>query len=620
MGIRAGVAFLTLSLLFSGVAYGVENTQAIYSDVTQKRYERKAALSVGELVFSSTTVTVPVVDNTKKGTASFIAGLVRAATGQNAYTYKVSKNQIDDLTKLFYKYVITQRFDKILLLPDKAVIITKTGEMVADTGLPSPGIPQEISYSDFKNRVESYLNSKVAPVVGQLLSASMDQRYKELPEKEQMTFITQKAKELGITADVADKLMNSGFAFATYIPSVSGVLTLNVSSGLDKILVAGAPYNAKMTLEMKPKVIIYKFNPGTGKFEFYKEIKAESGKTTEIMPLTSIVYGAQYYKNLFDKAISTTAKAAALNAGMKLKEDDNFAVFAPAEEVSGSTFKAAVGVAEAIRVDAPFDVYEFKDGEKVYKGFGKTRKVAANCDENSIDKTELTLIKGNVEEYDLLREHPWSGVLIGLQAGFTPFTVSEVAGYPADGGGTWSTIRLRFDADLGYIRNSKALSEWWLKVYTGIGFGADDVTVDMGWLGTLQLSPDAYYEGGFGVYKRFYLGTTGLSIAPGADISGRYLKFTGTWGDELTISALTLTPNIGFVYSFSPNFEINGEVGYALDVYSSTTLTDIWGNQYTGSATTEGGVNGFIGFSFHFGAVGSFAKLYSEPPKCEKAK
>ncbi|WP_457567673.1 hypothetical protein [Desulfurobacterium sp.] len=608
------VATLVLSVTLGGQAIAVENGGILNADTTQKKYERKTAVSVGELELEKTTVTLPVIDNTKKREAKLITDLFRAISGNTVYVYPVTSNQIDSLTELFYKYVITQRFDKLIILPNKVILLTKTGEATINTNLPEPDIKQEADFNSYKRSVENYLNTKIAPVMKKLMEVTLDRRYLELPEREKATFITQKAKELGLTAEIAEKLMNSGFAFATYIPTIKGYLSLNISSGLEKVT---APYNAKLTLQAQPVILIYKFDGDKGKFYFYKKIKADSGVTTESKPLKFPVYNQAFYANLFNRTLTTTIKAAAINAGMELKKDDNFAIFTPAEEVEGGTFKAPIGVAEAIRVDAPFDVYEFKDGKRVYKGFGKAKEVAYNCEAESTNKTSFKLIKGSVEEYDLLREHPWSGVLFGIQVGSTPFTVTEIAGYTASGGGDWSTFRITVDADLGYIRNSRLLSEWWLRLFAGGGSGGDDVNIPA--LGA-TISPDSYVEGGLGIYKRIYLGTTGLAVTPGMDFSYRYLQFTGTAGDELTIGSVTVTPRVGVVYNLSANFEINGEIGYPVSVSSDTTYTDAFGIRYTGTAQTEGGVNFFIGASYHFGIVGSLSKLYSEPPSCRRTK
>ncbi|WP_457569428.1 hypothetical protein, partial [Desulfurobacterium sp.] len=441
---RKALFALTICALLASNALAVENTATLNSDITQKKYQRKTAVSVGEMELQKPFVILPVIDNTRK----------RPRKIAN-YMYQITNNEIDPLTKLFYNYVITQRFDKLIILPNKVILITKTGEATLNTNLPQPSIPQGIDFKTYKQNVENYLNTQIAPVMEKLLEITLDQRYKELPEQEKMTFITQKAKELGLTAEVAEKLMNSGFAFATYIPTIKGNLTIN------KSILAGTsnPYNAQISLEAQPVILIYRFDGDKKTFVPYKQIVADSGITSQSISLKRPVYSPRYYRNLFDRTLALTIKAAAINAGMELKEDDNFAIFSPAEEVEGNSFKAKVGVAEAIRIDAPFDIYEFENGKKVYKGFGKARDVAYNCEIESTNKTKFDLVKGNVEEYDQLREHPWSGVLFGIQAGVTPFSVTEVAGQSASGGGDWATFRITIDADLGYIANSKALSE-----------------------------------------------------------------------------------------------------------------------------------------------------------------
>ncbi len=599
-------------LLACSSALAVENTALLESNATVKKYQRKTAVGVGNAVYQSTSVSFTFKDNTKKGKAGkILSSLLKSATGANKFTYQITPPLIEGSSKELYDFIITQRFDKLLLLNDKVILITKTKEFVLNQAVPLPKLPQGESFGEFKRNVEDYLNKNVAPIMQKLLEVSMSQRYKELPEREKMTFITQKAKELGIPLEVAERLMNTGFAFAAYVPTLpTGSLSVEVGPF--------GKYSANMKMQYKVRVLSFKFDPDSGKFKFYREFDGDSGVVGESLAVPSVYYTPQPYRPLFEKTFLLASKAAAINVNMKLKQDDNFAIFSVAEDVRGREFGSKIGVAESIRMDEPFSVYEYVNGKRKFTGFAKVRQVAFNCEDES-KKSKFELIKGKVSDYDQLREYPWTGVLFGVEVGSTTYKINKLDIYDADGGGTWATLRIYVDADLGYLLNSKALSEIWLKAFAGAGSGGDDVTL-YNFLGfNVTMSPDGYYEAGAGINKRFYVMSTGLSIAPGLDAAYRYLKFSGV-GGELKINAFSVIPNLGINYSFSPKFELNAEVGYVYDVSSSVSYTDWLGTTYSWSAETEGGPEAFIGLSYHFGVVGSLAKLFVETPHCPVKK
>ncbi|NPA39610.1 MAG: hypothetical protein GXO57_04110 [Thermodesulfobacteria bacterium] len=606
--------FCFFVLTFFSQAYGVENPTLLYSNYTLKHYQRKTVLTLGDLEFKHLWVRIPVIDLTKKSLAKLVTLSLRALTKNLVYKYPIK--DADKLSRLFYRYVCTQRFDKVILSQKKSFILTKTKVIEVRKGLVLPPIPQGLSFFTYENRVKTILNQRVAPILRKLLEKSLEVRYRELPERERMTFFTQTAKELGITIQLAKKLMNTGFAFAAYVSGIDGRLTLKFSKGVRKAI---SPYQAELCLRLSITLIIYKFDPQTKRFVFYKEIRASSGTTCVVKSLYYVVYSKNFYYPLFKKALMKAIKAAAINAYYQLKKDDNFAIYAPAEEVSGNEIQASIGLAEAIRIDAPFDIYEFVNGKRVYKGFGKVRFVANDCSLNSIKKSRIRLIKGSVEAYDLLREHPWTGVFVGLAVGVEPFSVKSIGSYEASGGGKWLTFKLTTKGDLGFIRNSKNLADVWLNFFVGYGVGGNKVTIYNFKGSNVIIDPNYYGEAGLGISKRWYLSHYGLAFSLGGDIAGRYLKFKTTT-DELTIWALSLIPKFKLVYSYSPDLEFWGEVGYAYNVYSRTIYDDEWGNEYRWDADTQGGINFFFGISWQFGFVGSFSGIYAPPPSCNNYK
>ena len=113
--------------------------------------------------------------------------------------YPLDNNEKLKAAKIFYQWTITNRFDKVILGDNEAFMRTKGGEVRIDLGGNIPTFRAGTSnLVSFRRRLEQYLNTDVKNVFGGLLDASAEQRYSELSEKEQETFMVTKAKELGL--------------------------------------------------------------------------------------------------------------------------------------------------------------------------------------------------------------------------------------------------------------------------------------------------------------------------------------------------------------------------------------------------------------------------------------
>jgi hypothetical protein len=491
---------------------------------------------------------------------------------------------------------------------NQAKMITRNGESTVETG---DYIPYFTSGTDsldgFKNRLENYLNSSVKQSLGTLLDQTVEQRYKELPEKEQETFMVTKAKELGVSADFVRTLINSSYVFAAHVQYIKGAgrVVRKTRKTLDGRTVHY--YGIEFDIPVNVTFLIYNYNGEQKKFTLYKKLVAISGLVSGSTPSFSVIPTHTQVMNVFKDTFQTAMKAAAINANYQLKKDDNFALFMPVNSVDGSTIETDFGVMEDIRVDAPFTVMESVDGKMQKKGYVRARKVSKNCSADYNKPTIMKKTNGKVEQADLLREYPWTGLFFNLGLGMNSSLVKGKTGVNDIGGMFLAPGgHLGLSIDLGYSANASALSEFYLDIFFQSSFGIDD-------------SPAAgrpiWFGGGLGISKRFYVGAGGFYFAPAVNLAYE----GGSTLNDYKLQQFVLNPQLHFGFSVSPSFDIVFKGGWNLGfmVQAKNNIDIDITNNYELLAM---GLTATIDFNFHLPIVGAMAKLYTKPSNVCKGK
>ncbi len=595
------VIFLSFIIfaVFSSSAHAVEKERLLNSDVTQKKYERKAVIGL-EVGLSKKKLKLKLECPVK------VCGFI-----PRKFTYFINEDLREEISQKIYDWIITQRFDKIVITPKKAYIITAKKIIGVNKGnIPnfSFGVGD---YKEFKRAVEEYLNTKLSPIVEKLMSSALEQRYKELPEKEQETFITLRAKELGIPVEVARRLMNSAFVFAVYVKFKDKNGYISCFFDKENLLLGKGPYHTDIEVPTEIKVLVYKFNADKGKFMFYKEFKGSSG--FGVSESQDLFHPPRVFstEDLFEKSLIASIKASGISVNTVLKADENFAIYATVDELGGNWFyrivKSDIGVLEDLRVDAPYWVREDINGKMVDVGFIKARKVFINCNKRGF--SEFQLIRGGVGLKDQLKEHPWTGLLIYLEGGQETYKLTKFDIYDmSSGGGTFSVFKIGANLDLGYALNSPDFSEVWFDIYGGLGFGGKK------WKGTgngTNISTDSplYVTAGFGLYKRLYFTSLGIYLGLGGDIGYNRMWTTDKiTGDDYSVYSVSIKPMLKLGYTYSPDFEMSGYIGYNLPFFSEGKL-----GKKNVDATAKGGIVWGISINFHSGIVGAFSEFYTKP-------
>ncbi len=597
MKVKYIITLLIITVFISN-SWAVNQIGLLQSDITQKKYERKAVLGL-DLGFPTRRIKVPVYYCPPK----------QKCRPVDTWIYTIDQRFENKIAKELYSWLITQRFDKVVITPSKAYIITATKTIGIDTNTMSTFSFDVGTYNSFKRSLENYLNNKLSPIVSKLMSSALEQRYKELPEREQETFITQKAKELGIPVEIAKKLMNSAFVFGVYFQPVKPIAKFSKKI-IRTIYGYKTIYPTTIEIPIKIKLIIFKFDADKKRFVLYKELKGFSGWGITEKYEYDHFPASMDTGILFEKCVLASAKSTGVNLNTILKEDKNFAIFATVDEVSGTTVKSDIGVLEDLRIDAPYLVKEYINGQPKVVGFVKARKVFVNCEKRGYSKFQL--IKGKAELKDQLQEYPWTGILSYIGGGVENYEVTSFDGYDlSSGGGTFTTFKLGFTLDLGYILNNHSFSEIWLDLNGGIGFGGKALKREKD-NSDFTDSP-IYYSLGLGIYKRIYLSNLGFYISPGLELVGQRFSTSGNGyyyanDAKINVDSLSLIPGIHLGYNFSPDLELVGYVGWNFPIATEGSIDDV-----SIDAEVSGGLIAGLFLKYHIKIVGSFGKLYQRP-------
>lgn len=573
----------------------VEDAYLLKSDETQKSYERKAVMGFGDIGFMQDSVRIPMryCEINEKGEGRCIPWSFKI-------NYPLDSREKLKAAKIFYQWTITNRFDKIILGDNEAFMRTKGGEVRIGLGGRIPTFRSGTSDREsFRRHLEHYLNSDVRKVFGNLLDASAEQRYSELSEKEQETFMVTKAKELGLSAAFVKNLLNSSYVFAAHVAPIGG--DGRVIRSKHKSAVNGLHYysfDVEIELSVNVVFMIYRYNYEKKRFEHYGDIVGHSGRISgstdtalQIIPTPAQVM------SVFNDVFRTAVKAASVNANFQLKQDDNFAIFMPVRSTDGKKIESEFGVMEDIRVDHPFEIFETVDGKTQRKGFARARDVSLNCKDGG-QPTIIKVTNGDAEEGDQLREYPWTGLYFNL--GFETDSVKIIGNQSGDNAGNMFAspgLHLGVDVDFGYVMNRPALSEFYFRAFLNLNFGlnSDSENVEPDLLG--------WFGGGVGIAKRFYTGGAGFFIAPAIDAS-----YHGTLNDNWDFQRFVVTPQLHFGFSATPSFDFIIKGGWNVGF-----LTNAEYEKEDISARYSGFVHGLyasLDFNFHLPVVGAMARMY----------
>ena len=255
-----------------------------------------------------------------------------------------------------------------------------------------------------ENELESQINTHLVPEIVRVLDLNKEIRAQNLiTETQRNSFITLKAKELGITADQLERVMNSSFLFIPVINSYSE------KTDKDK-----GEVSVKMTGSLLWYHVISDDQPRVEKIaRVYTESNSSAATDDHYTIDGQRVDGREY-------AFRMAAHTLAINFEIKTRELDMFKLTAPIVEVERRRIKFPLGRAEGIKLDEPFFVGEWieRDDGKVRfqkSGFVRISTVANNQKSPGQLSQAIAIKKGDWAHGMMIVEHPRLGIDIAFK-------------------------------------------------------------------------------------------------------------------------------------------------------------------------------------------------------------
>ena len=615
--------YIFVALFLVSTIFAETKTEQLSSSNSVKKSERDAIITISRLGMGSYLYDMPVqfCPSEKEGEKLECYSIGNWRGG-------FSQKEIDSIFSDKVETLVSKKYDSVNFHNRKVKISTATKdlEFLVDENIEFKF--QTGSKSSFEREVNNYLNG-ISNTVQKSLNLASETRYREINEKDQISFIRTKGKSKGIPVEVAQKLLDSAYAFALYYGKIKGSIIITEKVGDLPLIGKIKYYSTSVNISDSFKLIISEFRDG--KFQTYKTI-SKSGGSDIVGTAFSLVIGDKSSttiskptqadsKEMIQEALISVMKETMVNLSTKIKRDRKFKVIAPILEVDGNSLVIDIGCQQDIRTDHPFKVERLVDGEIEDLGFFKIRDRGNNClnlPKEDRENSTASAIKGSYEIYDLALEHPWTGVFISFQGGIekTYFEFDEIN----IGGGNNIFASISIKGDLGYIFDTSFLSEVWFDLSFGGGLMEDMNLIDS----NVEITATSSALVDFEIFKRLYLGSSGIYTDFG--VGAGYRKYIYNYLDSKEVIDTTLTlenevvdPFAKFGWNFSPDVEMFGKVGYIFPFGTKSKLDDDNDGKYLsifekGELSAKGGVNFSIGISIHTDFIGGITKIFSSPP------
>ncbi len=414
-------------------------------------------------------------------------------------------------------------------------------------------------------KIGKLLDETVSPYIYKILNALKEMRAKALVTEEQKnSFITQKAKEIGITAEQLEKIMNSAYMYVpilTYYEEEKGSkIKVNIKGGI-------IWYHLVVPKEGETRVdkLVEKMTKSSG-------FANESGKYIG-------------YDTPFDFAYKTAVNNYARNIKVATQKIPEFRLQAPIAEVVDSEVSFELGKKEGIHLDNIFRIGEFIEDEKgnvefEKAGWVRTKKVADNRKEENEHalSNAVAVKKGDWITGMTVIEHPQLGIDIALKPKLYQIKIDK--GYlPTDITGV-GNLEIKDDfEDFAYgididaqsnLASITGISQLFFMV--GINLGYVDVEFDsLSGVDLKDREPSDYLNIlglSAGLMKKLYFGRMALSIEAKGGLQSFSLSQKFTYADTEYVYKFNNgwtfggQGNIGLEFAVSPDVNIGAIAGY----------------------------------------------------------
>lgn len=419
-------------------------------------------------------------------------------------------------------------------------------------------------------QVEAILDQTVVIEIIKLLDIKKEMRAKNLvTETQKNSFIAQKAKESGITADQLEQVMNSSYLYIPYINKFN----LSRNDDEDEVNISLA-----------------------GGLLWYHIIAGDAPGLEKIATVSSRVSISQDKDNSWKatelEAIHSAAETMGINLKTRTRELDMFKLLAPIAEAQGRHVKFPLGEQEGIKLDQPYYVGEWRRNQRGQTKFHKDGfvRVGSVADENSHTpyiSSAWAIKKGDWARGMVVMEHPRLGIDFSLKTRIFPVNIDsglfigkedndDIAAVFNSYSGFIPALDLDINAN---IANATGIRQSFLTFgFTGALVPAkskiiyDDVIADIkfGDLTIFEIietkeninSFAFYMDGHLGYLKKYYLGRIALHWEAKAGIQA--YSITANYKDDVSLMNISFGGrfNLGLEYALNIDTNIGIYAGF----------------------------------------------------------
>ncbi|TKJ42354.1 hypothetical protein CEE37_01345 [candidate division LCP-89 bacterium B3_LCP] len=396
------------------------------------------------------------------------------------------------------------------------------------------------------------MNEVLVPEILRIVDIAKEMRAQDLvSEAAQHSFVVEKAKETGITAEDLEAIMNSAYIYLPVLTQVK-VHDSKATNTVNYDLRGGIIWFAVRTDEAGTRVELLIKDEAVGKGAARRDAKFKyKGRR---------VNGPEY-------AFITAAEVLAQNLKIAAQKIPDFQLTNPLADTGPGWVEFPMGKREGLGVDDKFIIAEFyEEGDGSLKrqelGMVRVARVADNVEKKANSRAR-TVIGGGYERGMLALEHPRLPIDLSFRFGVLPVSVKDGYGWFDDEiTSNFYTGQLWFNYNLAQTTN---ISQFFASVYGELGSGTLK-----GWEMWGENVPAGLYWGvGGGLVKKFYVNR--LHIGLEALISFADYSFSGTGTDPIfnkdwnwETSSLGFTFNGDIELALSYDWNLGAGVSYRL--------------------------------------------------------
>jgi len=390
------------------------------------------------------------------------------------------------------------------------------------------------------------IEATIVPEIVRILDIEKEIRAQNLVDETQRnSFISIKAKELGITADQIEQVMNASYIYLPFLTSYT------VSKPKD---------DPNLTVTIKGGLFWYHIVPGDDPYlESIVTLHTEASGSAE-----------KAKSDAESEAFRLAASTFAINLQVLTRDIEMFKLSAPIAAIEKRTVKFPLGTAEGIKLDDPFFVGEYfqTSGDKITfkkSGFVRVSKVGDNRQDPRQLSAAYAIQKGDWVKGMTMVEHPRVGVDVALKPrGFFMninegvFASEDFLIFFDDYDGFAFGADLDFQINIAPLTNKRQSF-----LVAGATAGVVPVKSELYSTDTFidWVIPDANNSAGLvygytGYMRRFYFGP--VAIHGEALIGIQYLLITDKYNDkDVTISNNSLGGRLNLALEYALNIDSN---------------------------------------------------------------